>query len=140
MKVYLSYAGPDRELARKLVDGLRQSGHEIWFDELELTPGTGWGKEIDKALNASRAMIVLISPASMESKEVRREIESAFLSRNFAHRVLPVYVKTTQDVPWFLRTLEGVRVGANPAKMIQQVKDALDRFDEQPEPVVEETP
>jgi hypothetical protein len=34
----------------------------------------------------------------------------------------------------------GVRVGANPAKMIQQVKDVLDRFDKQPEPVVEETP
>jgi hypothetical protein len=122
-----------------MVDGLRESDHEIWFDELELTPGTGWGKEIDKALNASRAMIVLVSPASMKSKEVRREIEHALLSKNFAHRVLPVYVKPTRDVPWFLRTLKGVRVGANPAKAIQQVKVALDHFDEQLKPVVEET-
>jgi hypothetical protein len=131
MKVYLSYARPDRDLARKMVDGLRESGHDIWFDELELTPGTGWGREIDKALNTSRAMIVLVSPASMQSKEVHREIGHAFLSRNFAHRVLPVYVKPTRHVPWFLGTLKAVRVGANPAKAIQQVKTALDEFGEQ---------
>src|SRR5262249_25543980 len=131
MKVFLSYAQPDQDFARKMVDGLCKSGHEIWFDEFELTPGTAWGREIDAALKASRAMIVLVSPAAMESKEVRREIGHAFLSRNFAHRVLPVYVKPTDDVPWFLRTQKGVRVGTNPARAIRQVKIALDHFAEQ---------
>jgi hypothetical protein len=140
MKAYLSYARPDRELARRMVDGLRESGHEIWFDELELTPGTGWGKEIDKALNTSRAMIVLVSPASMNSKEVRREIDHALLSKNFAHRVLPVYVKPTRDVPWFLRSLKGVRMGTNPARAIQRVKIALDQFGEAMNSGVEENP
>jgi hypothetical protein len=130
MKAYLSYARPDRELARELVEGLRESGHDVWFDELELTPGTNWGREIDKALNSSKAMIVLISPASMESKEVRREIESALLSRNFANRLLPVYVKPADDVPWFLRTLKGVNVGANASKIVRHVKNSLDEFEE----------
>lgn len=128
MKAYLSYALPDRDLAQRMVAELRKSGHEIWFDEFELTPGTAWGREIDKALKASRAMIVLVSPESMQSKEVHREIGHAFLSRNFAHRVLPVYVKPTDDVPWFLRTQKGVRVGTNPARAIRQVKIALDHF------------
>jgi hypothetical protein len=137
MKAYLSYARPDRDLARRMVDGLRESGHEIWFDEFELTPGTGWGREIDKALKDSRAMIVLVSPESMKSKEVRREIEHALLSKNFAHRVLPVYVRPTRHVPWFFRSLTGVRVGTAPAKAFQQIKVALDRFEEQEEPVVQ---
>ena len=80
----------------------------LWFDEFELTPGTAWGREIDKALKASRAMIVLVSAASMNSKEVRREIDHALLSQNFAHRVLPVYLEPTDDVPWFLRTQKGI--------------------------------
>jgi hypothetical protein len=75
-------------------------------------------------------MVVLISPASMASKEVRREIEHAFLAKNFAHRVLPVYVKPTLDVPWFLGSLKGVRIGGGRAKAIQQIKDALDQFEE----------
>ena len=137
MKAFLSYALPDREIAREMVDGLSGSGHEIWFDEFELTPGTGWGREIDKALKASHAMIVLISPESMKSKEVRREIEHALLSKNFAHRVLPVYLQPTDDVPWFLRTQKGVHIGADPAKAIQRVKNALDHFAEQLKETVE---
>ena len=137
MKAFLSYALADREIAREMVDGLSDSGHDIWFDEFELTPGTGWGREIDKALNASRAMIVLVSPESMKSKEVRREIEHALLSKNFAHRVLPVYLKPTGDVPWFLRTQKGVRLGVDPAKAIRRVKNALDHFDEQLKETVE---
>jgi hypothetical protein len=131
MKAFLSYARPDREIARVIADGLRTAGHNVWFDEIELTAGAGWGREIEEALNDSRAMIVLVSPASMDSKEVRREIEHAFLARNFAHRVLPVYVKPTRDVPWFLGTLQAVRAGSDPAEAIQQIKDALDHFDQQ---------
>ena len=82
-------------------------------------------------------MIVLISPESMKSKEVRREIEHALLSQNFAHRVLPVYLKPTDDVPWFLRTQKGVRVGTDPAKAIKRVKTALDQFDAQMKETVE---
>ncbi len=130
MRAYLSYALPDREIASELVDELHDAGHEVWFDERELTAGAGWPKEIEKALNASKAMIVLISPASMSSKQVRREIEYAFFSKNFAHRVLPVYLRATDDVPWFLRKQQGVTLGRDHRKAIQEIKSALDRFDE----------
>jgi hypothetical protein len=40
MKVFLSYARTDRDIAREMVDRLHNSGHELWFDEFELTPGT----------------------------------------------------------------------------------------------------
>jgi hypothetical protein len=137
MKVFLSYARTDRDIAREMVDRLHNFGHELWFDEFELTPGTAWGREIDKALKASRAMIVLVSAASMDSKEVRREIDHALLSQNFAHRVLPVYLEPTDDVPWFLRTQKGIHVGKDLSRAIRQVKTVLDHFSEQSEVTVE---
>jgi TIR domain len=137
MKVFLSYARTDRDIAREMVDRLHNSGHELWFDEFELTPGTAWGREIDKALRTSKAMIVLVSAASMNSKEVRREIDHALLSQNFAHRVLPVYLEPTDDVPWFLRTQKGIHVGENLSRAVRQVKSALDHFSEQLEVAVE---
>ncbi len=118
-------------------NGLHNSGHEIWFDEFELTPGTAWGRDIDKALKECKAMIVLVSPASMDSKEVRREIDHALLSTNFAHRVLPVYLEPTDDVPWFLHTQKGIRVGKDLSRAIRQIKTALDHFSERLELVVE---
>ena len=137
MKVFLSYARTDRDIAREMVDRLHNFGHELWFDEFELTPGTAWGREIDKALKASRAMIVLVSAASMDSKEVRREIDHALLSQNFAHRVLPVYLEPTDDVPWFLRTQKGIHVGKDLSRAIRRVKTVLDHFSEQSEVAVE---
>ncbi len=72
------------------------------------------------------------------TKQVRREIEYAFFSKNFAHRVLPVYLRATDDVPWFLRKQQGVTVGRDHNKAIAEIKLALDRFDEQLKATVED--
>ena len=137
MKTYLSYARPDQDLAKELYDGLQKAGHEVWFDEYELDPGYVWGRRIDKALKTSQAMIVLISPDSMNLKEVRCEIDDALMTKNLAFRVLPVYVKATDHVPWYLKSLKGVRIGADHRKAIRQVKTALDRFEKLLEATVE---
>jgi hypothetical protein len=131
MRAYLSYALPDREIARELVDKLEDAGHEVWFSDREITAGESSRKKVEEALNACNAMIVLISPASMSSHLVRSEIERAFFSKNFAHRVLPVYLRPTDDVPWFLRKQQGVTVGTDHKKTIQEIKSALDHFDKQ---------
>jgi TIR domain len=131
MKIFLSYARPDRDFAKEIVENLRETPHQVWFDEEHIGPGGSWAKQIEGALTSSKAMIVLVSPASMNSKEVRREIDHALLSKNFAHRVLPVYVEPTQDVPWFLHSLQGVSVGADRAKAIRKISSVLDSFDEQ---------
>jgi hypothetical protein len=140
MKTYLSYAWPDQDLAKELYDGLQKAGHEVWFDKYELDPGYVWGRRIDKALKTSQAMIVLISPDAMKSKEVRREIGYALVTQNFAFRVLPVYVKPTYHATGYLKRLKGVRVGADHRKAIRQVKTALDRFEELLETKVEHSP
>ena len=54
------------------------------------------------------------------------------LYANFAFRsLLPVYVKPTDHVPWYLKSLKGVHVGTDHAKAIRQVKAALDHFEKQ---------
>jgi TIR domain len=140
MKTYLSYAWPDQDLAKELYDGLQKAGHEVWFDEYELDSGYAWGRRIDNALKTSQAMIVLISPDAMNSKEVRREIAYALVTQNFAFRVLPVYVKPTYHAHGYLKKLKGVRVGADHRKAIRQVKAALGRFEKQLKLKVEHSP
>ena len=113
-----------------MVDGLCESGHEIWFDEFELTPGAGWGRKIDKALDSlqsdDRPGLAGVDEVQGGSPRDRARVTS----KNFAHRVLPVYLKPTDHVPWFLRTRRGSALGADPAKAIQRVKGALDHFED----------
>ena len=40
--VFLSYASQDAEAAKRICDGLRAAGIEVWFDQSELRGGDAW--------------------------------------------------------------------------------------------------
>ena len=68
-----------------------------------------------------RNMVVLISPDSMRSDHVRREIEYALGDPNYDGRVFPVEVRSTPDVPWILRKLKRIDGRRNPAKVSESI-------------------
>ena len=143
MKVYLSYAQPDEKFARKVYDAATAAGHEVWFDALALYPGESWGKQIDKALRESHAMIVLISPDSMNSQWVGREISFAVGNINYQNRLIPVYLRPAKDVPWIVERLQsmgrilGVEVGSDKSKAVKEIVAVLDRMAQQVTSIVE---
>lgn len=77
MKIFLSHAPEDKELARDLATRLSEHGFDVWFDEWQLMPGDNFAKRIGEALEESDAMVVLVSPAAMKSNWVRGEINFA---------------------------------------------------------------
>jgi hypothetical protein len=121
MKVFLSYAEADRKVAQELATGLREAGLRIWFAEDEVFPGDNWALEVGKALKQSDAMIVLISPQSMKSDWVLKEIEFALGAQQYQGRLIPVIVKPTPEVPWILKRFPAVRIGKNTADAVHEV-------------------
>lgn len=123
IKVFLSYANSDQRWARKLSDDLEAAGFQV-FDPLHaLLPGDNWSLEIGKALDESRAMVVLISPAAVRSRWVQREIQYALGSEKYQDRLIPVEIEPTADFPWVLRHVQWIR--GNPAEAGQQVAAIL---------------
>jgi hypothetical protein len=57
---------------RKLADGR----YRIWYDE-GIEPGNEWPEEVGRALTACQLFLVFLSPAAMESRNVRNEINMA---------------------------------------------------------------
>ena len=115
MKVFISYVNEDRELARRLSRSLEGAGFEVWLDENNILPGDNWAEKVSLALKESQAMVVLISPASVDSKWVRHEIEFALGAKEYRGRLVPVFVgppeSIPQDrVPWILRRLKGIQM------------------------------
>lgn len=106
MKVFLSYVNSDREKAHRLAQQLERHGLSIWLADQELMPGENWALRIGEALDKADALVVLITPESMRSDEVRREIDYALASDRFAGRVFPVVAGKTDDIPWILRHLK----------------------------------
>ena len=112
MQVFLSYSDADRGFARQLASQLSKRGCEVWDPSDQLFPGDNWPLKIGEALQESKAMVVLLSPDSMKSEWVRREIEYALGNRNYEGRLFPVLVRPAREIPWILRDLQTLRKDA----------------------------
>ncbi len=78
LKVFVSYAKEDRDLALKYYDMIRQEGASPWMDVKHLLPGQNWEAEIDKALSNANVVVLLLSRKSINKRGfVQREANDA---------------------------------------------------------------
>ncbi len=128
-RVFISYAHADRRAAQQLAEGLRAESLEVWIDTEAVEPGENWQRQVADALDRSDAMVVLLTPHSVESESVRRDVDYALTSKQFEQRLIPVVIGTERarwldDVPWVLHRLRIV-FGASPAAASKRVAEAL---------------
>lgn len=94
MNVYLSHAHGDASVARLIATYLRGAGLSVW-EESRLLPGDNWGEALGRALDQADAMVVLISPESLASSWVRKDVGYAISQPRFEGRLIPVIVRPT---------------------------------------------
>jgi hypothetical protein len=70
--IFISYSRQDRDYARKLADSLLDAGFDVWIDD-RIEYGDDWERVIFKAIDDCAAFVVVMSPASSESRWVQRE-------------------------------------------------------------------
>lgn len=75
-RVFLSYAREDLALAETVKAGIEQRGLSVWFD-LEGIVAGDWTDRVTAGLDAARALVVLLTPASLRSQPVRDELRFA---------------------------------------------------------------
>ena len=114
LKVFISHARKDEELALAIRDRLVQDQHKVFVANADVLPGQDWAREISEALSRSQAMVVLLSPEAVESRNVLHEISFALGSPRYEGRVLPVVVRPTGNIPWFLQTIMHLDVSGSP--------------------------
>jgi adenylate cyclase len=72
--IFISYSRKDSEQALQLAERLRASGVDVWIDQHGIEAAKSWSKEIVKAIDDSKAFVVLLSERSLTSKNVAREL------------------------------------------------------------------
>jgi TIR domain len=70
--IFLSYARGDQATAGRFAEAFEAQGFSVWWDAA-LRSGEAWDQEIEKALKAAKAVVVLWSKQSVESRWVRAE-------------------------------------------------------------------
>jgi TIR domain len=115
MKVFISHARKDIALVRKVASALKASGFEVWEEDQEIFPGENWAEKVAQALKECEAMVVLLTPEALSSSWVQDEIFYALGQASYAHRLIPVFVGSPEQIPqekipWILRHLKGINL------------------------------
>lgn len=70
--IFVSYSSEDREQVRPIVQALSDVGWTVWWDR-EIGAGTAFDREIEKAIDEARCVVVVWTENSVESEWVRTE-------------------------------------------------------------------
>jgi hypothetical protein len=98
--VFLSYAREDMRHVDRLAQGLQDKGLSVWIDRKGVQSGS-WKERVTDGLNRARAVVALLTPASLTSPVVRKEL--AFAAKKNVP-IIPVELEQIPDklVPdWF---------------------------------------
>jgi hypothetical protein len=113
--IYVSYHHGDRQLAQEIVARLREQGHAVAIDVDDLRPGEDWRATLNKALEQSEVMVVLITEQALSSQFIFSEIGFA--------RALAVSGKGIRIIPVILDKMPVPQVIADLSSIIETDKD-----------------
>ena len=106
--VFVSYSRVDGRHAAEIDSVLRDKGLKTFFDRRNLAPGLPWVRELEHAIGAAKAAIVLIGPRGLgNTQQYERELAIVRQTHDPGFPIVPVILPgNTADPPFdFLRVL-----------------------------------
>ena len=91
--IFISYSSGDEPVARELRSMLDAAGYTCWMAPDDVVGTDPWAKQIIRAIETSRVMVVVISARSNASEHVGREVELASGRRR---PVLPIRIERVE--------------------------------------------
>src|SRR6202023_3837080 len=93
-KIFVSYVEEDGDVSHEIAKPLEPHGYSSWYYERDFPAGADYFEETFKAISDCEAMAIIISPRSLPSDQITREIVRA-VEANKA--TLPQLLDLTHD-------------------------------------------
>ncbi len=129
--VFISYASPDSAVAETVCESLERAGVACWIAPRDVTPGTFYADEIVHAIDAAKAIVLILSQNAAKSPHVLREVERAASKR---HPVVSLRIDQAPlpaGLEYFLNTSQWLDAGAGDTvrampKLVAAVRHAIE--------------
>ncbi len=122
MHLFISHSSENDAFVTGLAAKLREAGHMAWVDHEDIKPGEDWDASVSAALEATDAMILVMTPRAMRSQNVKVEW-SYFL--DFNKPIYPVLIELCKT-PFRLRLLQHSDFTKNEAQATKRLLETLD--------------
>jgi TolB-like protein/Flp pilus assembly protein TadD len=126
--VFISYASPDSIVADGVCAALERNGVRCWIAPRDVMPGEFYGDAIVRAIDATKAIVLVLSQHATASSHVLREVERASSKR---HPVISFRIDRAPlpaGLEYFLNTSQWLDAsGATPESAMPALVAAVSR-------------
>ena len=122
--LFLSYSRADRPLAEQFVKTAVARGVNVWYDE-DIEGGRDWRERIVAALGSAKALVILFSEHSNDSRQLIKELAVA---DNMQKQVIPVLISNCEPKGPYLYELASrnwIPIYPNPESKLAWLIDKL---------------
>ncbi|MBN1508652.1 MAG: toll/interleukin-1 receptor domain-containing protein [Sedimentisphaerales bacterium] len=92
-EIFLSHSSKDKKFAGALAEVLRNHGVPVWFSRTNIKGAQQWHDEIGAALKRCDWFLLTLSPNSVKSMWVKRELLFALQQNHFENRIVPLLLR-----------------------------------------------
>ena len=92
-QVFTSYSRRDTEVVDTIVSKMSEAGISVWIDREAIKAGNQWRVQIVQAIDTCQAFVLMLSPNSAASDNVRKEID---LSQDSGRTIFAVMLEPTK--------------------------------------------
>lgn len=109
-EIFLSHSSQDQELATRIGEVLAAHGLPYWYSKRDILGASQWHDEIGKALARCDWFLLILSPASVESEWVKRELLDALDEKRYIGHIVVLNHQPAEHrkLSWTLRSFQWV--------------------------------
>ena len=114
--VFISYSSKNKNVADAIVSDFEQNGLRCWYAPRDIRPGEEWVTAITRALEASKALVLIYTDESNNSRQVMNEIAVAF---NAGITIVPFKLSNEQmssELEYYLTRVHWLDAVSKPLK------------------------
>ncbi len=118
--IFISYSTKDKEIAEDLCTRLEAAGVECWIAPRNIQAGEDWSAAIPPAIDACKAMVLVLSSNANASRQIAHEVH---LAHNIGASIVPFRVEDVRPEGALRYLLSGIHY-------INAFGDSRERVDE----------
>jgi hypothetical protein len=118
---FFSYSREDSDFALRLAADLKAAGSDVWIDQIDIGPGELWDRKVQSALESCPCLLLILSPASVNSNNVLDEVSYALDKQK---TLIPILHRDC-DIPFRIRRFQHLDFRSDYDRMLAELRKCL---------------